>query len=494
VVAVSAKTKCAAAERNCMRFNRILLVSPRFSKGRHRLSLHPLSGLGYIAEALKRAGFDVTAFDMNLQYAYEDLEKKIADFNPDLIGFTVMTFGYQETYNLIHRLKASHTEMKIVAGGPHISMLREQVLYECPDIDYGIILEGDNSIVQLCKGDDFETIKGFMYRRDTHIIVNPFEAFITDLDSLSFPTYESFELLRYPTRQIGIVTSRGCPYDCIYCPVISAIGKKFRQRSAQSVVNEIEYWYAKGYRDILILDDNFTLFKKRTEDICDLLSLKKMKDIRLKCPNGVRADRVDYKLLKRMREVGFDMIAFGVEAGTEHVLRNIKKGENLATIEESVRNACKLNFDVDLFFLIGSPGETMTDVEKSFSFALRYPVRSAKFYNIIPFPKTELHRWLEEKKLLLHSQEYILNNASHFINEPCFHTPEMSVQERRKAFRTGQKIERKIRRKHIERRIKIPSVFRPLVSMILVAPFVDLLLINNRSILKIKEILKRVFC
>lgn len=479
---------------NSMRFNRILLVSPSFSKGRHRLAIHPLSGLGYIAEALKRAEFDVAVFDMNLQYTYEDLEKKITDFNPDLIGFTFMTFGYKETYNFIHRLKTSHAEIKIVAGGSHISTLRKKVLQECPDIDYGIILEGDHSIVQLCRGDDFEAIKGFMYRKDTDIIVNPFETFIQDLDSLTFPTYEFFELSRYPTRQIGIVTSRGCPYDCIYCPVISAVGKQFRLRSAQSVVDEIEYWYTKGYRDILILDDNFTLFKKRVEDICDLLCKKNIRDIRLKCPNGIRADRVDYKLLKRMRDVGFDMIAFGVEAGTDHVLKNIKKGESLAIIEESVKNACQLGFDVDLFFLIGSPGETAADVEKSFSFALRYPVRSAKFYNIIPFPTTELHKWLEDKKLFLHPQEYILNNASHFINEPCFYTPEMSVQERKKAFRTGQKIARKIRRKYIERKIKIPFVFRFLASMILVTPFMDWLLINNRGIVKTKEKFKRVFC
>jgi len=476
-----------------MRFNRVLLISPRFNKRRYHLSIHPLSGLGYIAEALKRAGFIVSVFDMNLQYTCADLEKKIADFNPDLIGLTAMTFGYKETYNFIKRLKTSHTEIKIVVGGPHVSMLREKVLQECLDIDYGIILEGDQSVVQLCQGDDFEAIKGFIYRKASGITVNPPGKFIEDLDSLAFPTYESFELRRYPTRQIGIVTSRGCPFDCIYCPVTSAIGKQFRQRSAQSVVNEIEHWHARGYRDLLILDDNFTLFKKRVEEICDLLCQKNLKGIRLKCPNGVRAGQVDYKLLKRMREAGFDMIAFGVEAAADHVLENIKKGESLAKIEESVKNACQLGFDVDLFFLIGSPGETPADVEKSFSLALRYPARGANFYNIIPFPTTELYRRLEEKNLFLHSQEYILNSASHFINEPCFYTPEMSAQERKKAFQAGRKITRQIKRKYIARKIKTLFLLRSLVSMILVTPFMEWLLNNNCVIFKAKERLKMVF-
>ncbi|MFH1846634.1 MAG: radical SAM protein [Candidatus Omnitrophota bacterium] len=476
-----------------MRFNRILLVFPRFSKGRYQLSIHPPSGLGYVAEALKCSGKVVSVFDMNLQYNYKDLEKRIADFKPDLIGFSVMTFGYKETYSFIHRVKTEHGGIKIVAGGPHISTLRKKVLHECVDIDYGIIMEGDRSIVQLCGGEDLQNIKGFMYRRDRDVVVNPFETFIKNLDSLSFPKYESFELSKYPTRQIGVVTSRGCPYECIYCPVIAAIGKEFRQRSAHSVVEEIVYWYDKGYRDILLLDDNFTLSRERVEDICDLLFQKKMENIRLKCPNGIRADRVDYKLLKRMKEIGFDMIAFGVEAAADHVLKNIKKGESFATIEESVKNACRLGFDVDLFFLIGSPGETVGDVEKSFSFALRYPVRSAKFYNIIPFPTTELYQWIKEKKLFLHPEEHILNNASHFINEPCFYTPEMSVRERKRMFLMGQKVTRKIRRKHIERNINIPRVLRPLASRILVSSFVDDVLVQNRGIAKTKEKLKKVF-
>lgn len=476
------------------RFKRVLLVSGRFYKGRYRLSIHPLAGLGYIAEVLLQAGLDVAVLDMNLQYTYDDLERKITSYRPDLIGFTVMTHGYKEIYSLITRLKTNHPEIKIVVGGPHISTFRQMVLRECPAIDYGIILEGDCSVVQLCKGDDFESIQGFMYRKDADIIVNPHENFITDLDCLPFATFRSFELSLYPAKQIGIVTSRGCPYDCIYCPVLSAIGKEFRQRSAENVVKEIEYWYLRGYRDILILDDNFSLLKKRVEDICRLLAEKNLKGIRLKCPNGIRADRVDYNLMKKMKEVGFDMIAFGVEAATEHVLKNIKKRESLATIEESVKNACHLGFDVDLFFLIGSPGERFCDVEKSFSFALRYPVRSAKFYNIIPFPTTELYDWLEKNKLLLHSQDYILNNASHFVNEPYFYTPEMNREERIKAFKIGSRIERIIRRRYIERKIKLPVGLGYLASLVLSTPFMEGLLSNNSSLIRIKEKLKSNFC
>lgn len=476
-----------------MRHNKILLVSPGIHKGKHRLALHPHAGLGYVAESLIKAGFTVKVFDMNLRYDQKDLFALINDFSPDIIGFTLMTFAHKEVYGLIGKIKNLYRKVRIVAGGPHVSTLREKVLADCPGIDYGIILEGDISAVELCRGADFNNIQGLIYRRGDEIIVNDFNHFITELDEAPFPKYESFELDKYPVRQIGIVTSRGCPYECIYCPVASTIGKQFRARSAENVVEEIAYWYKNGYREIFVLDDNFTLSEKRTARICELLKKNDFRDIHLKCPNGIRADKVDYALLKSMREAGFDMIAFGVEAGSDRVLKNIKKGEDILKIEAGIRNACSLGFDVELFFIIGSPGERLTDVEASFSLATRYPVRGAEFYNIVPFPKTELFEWIRDNKYFLKSIDYILNSASHFVNEPYFFTPEMSASDRKKAFRMGRNVTRKIRRAFIERRMIAPPALRRFISWLYTIPSIERALINNRSLLKLKTRLKGLF-
>ncbi|MBN1384713.1 MAG: radical SAM protein [Elusimicrobia bacterium] len=476
-----------------MRYNKILLISPRFHKGKFSLSITPLAGLGYIAESLKNAGFVVGVFDMNLRYSYKDLQGKISDFNPDIIGFTVMTFGHRDVYTVINRIKKSYPEIKIVAGGPHISTLREKVLRDCPSIDYGIVLEGDFSMIELCQGKDLKSIQGLVYRENEKILTNSYEEFIKNLDQLSFPKYEAFELQKYPVKQIGIVSSRGCPFSCTYCPVIAAIGKKFRQRSAENIIAEIDYWYGKGYREILFLDDNFTLSRERVGRICELIKERNYKGIKFKCPNGIRADRVDYEILKAMREVGFDMIAFGVEASSDKVLKNIKKGENIATIEKSIENACDLGFDVDLFFLIGSPGETLEDVKNSFSLALRYPIRNAHFYNIIPFPATELYDWLKEKGYFVRSPETVLNNASHFINEPSFYTPEMSVEDRKKAFKMGQTVTRSVRKKFLERKIKGPIIFRKVFSWIYTTYLIQRMIFSNSMVIRFKEGLKKRF-
>lgn len=476
-----------------MRFRKVLLVCPRFHKGRNRLAHLPLAGLGYIAEAIKKAGIELSVLDMNLGYSFRELQHRINQFQPDLIGFTAMTLGYKDFYKMIDKVKQLHPTVKIVLGGAHISAVREKALEDCRGIDYGIIREGDISIVQLCSGEKLSNIHGLIYRDNEKIITNNFEHFIKDLNSLLFPKYEYFELDKYPLKQIPIITSRGCPYDCIYCSTNASIGKKFRARNAGAIVDEIEYWYNRGYREIFILDDNFTLIYDRVAEVCRLLRKNNFKDLRLKITSGIRADRVDSKLLRELKEVGVDYIAFGVEAASDKVLKNIKKGESIAVIEQSIKEACAIGLTVDLFFLVGSPGETLEDLKLSFSLAQRYPVRRAVFYNLLPLPSTELLSWLSEKQYLTRPLEDILNNASYYKNQPCFFTPEMSVAERKKAFKLAQDVSLQVRRKFIERNISGPVSLRRIFSWFYTRSVVEDILNNNRLVLLSKETIKKVF-
>ena len=473
-----------------MRFKRILLVSPKFYGGTNRLSHFPLAGLGYIAEALKKSEVNIDVFDMNLGYTFRDLECELSNFNPDLIGFTAMTLGYKKFYDDVNRIKCFHPELKIVLGGAHISAVKETVLQDCPGIDYGITLEGDISMAQLCQGEKLDLIQGLIYRDNGKIISNKFNNFIENLDELPFPKYEFFELDKYPLKQMPILTSRGCPYNCIYCSTEATIGKKFRTRSAQSIVDEIEYWYNRGYREIFIIDDNFTLIYKRTQEVCELLSGKNFKDLHLKLTSGIRADRVDKKMLKMLKDAGFDYLAFGVESASDKVLKNIRKGESIAVIEKRIKEACDIGLSVDLFFLIGSPGETMDDLKMSFSLALRYPVRRVRFYNLLPLPSTELLRWLNENSYLTQPLDYILNDASYYNNQPCFSTPEMSLAQRKKAFKLAQEVTFKVRRKFIENRIKGPYFIRRLLSKVYALPVIEDKVLNNRLMLVTKEKIK----
>ncbi len=419
-----------------MRFKRVLLIKP-FYRYSHYDNVHLMAGLGYVSEALDRAAIPNVVVDMGLGYDLTALKDRIRAFEPGLIGISMMSFRYKNTYEFIADIKKSFPQVAITVGGPHVSTLREKVLQECPSIDYGITLEGEQTIVELCNGKLPESqIKGLLFRQPSgEVVYTGDREFIMDLNANGFPTYSRFELDRYP-RRIVIVTSRGCPYQCIFCPIHRTIGERFRVRSPGSVADEFEYWFKKGYREFEIADDNFTLQRDRVSEICAELKRRGLYGLRISCGNGIRADRVDRDLLIEMKEVGFNYIAFGVEAGNNRILKRLKKGESIEAIERAIGDACALGYKVTLFFLLGSPGETKADVEDSVTLALRYPIYDARFYNLIPFSGTELYDWVVVNRYFVGEQkgyEY-LNDASHWVNDPIFQTPELPTEERKRLY------------------------------------------------------------
>lgn len=417
------------------RYERVLLLIPGYPES-HYFSRPLQAGLGYISESLKRADIENVVVDMRFNPGQRHLLKEVRRFRPDLIGVSMMTFKYLYTYELLDVLKNECPRIDIVAGGPHPSTLRNDVLRECRSIDYGAVLEGEATIIELCRGLPLDEIKGLIYRKDGEIVFSGEREFVKNLDGIPFPRYNNLNLNRYENF-IPIISSRGCPYKCIYCPVSLAIGKKYRFRSPENIVAEIKYWYGKGYRRFGFADDNFTLIPKRVFRLCRLIEEENLTGLKLSCSNGIRADRVDYVLLKRMRDVGFSEIAFGVEAGNNRVLRNLKKSESIESIRESIDKACELGYEVTLFFLLGSPGETFDDIQDSIALAKSFPVVNAVFYNLIPFPNTELSRWVDENGLFARDKSSYLNDASHFLNEPIFETPELPLERRKEALATA---------------------------------------------------------
>lgn len=427
----------ASTERK--RFKRVLLVVPGYPES-HYFERPLLAGLGYISQALSDQAVDNAVVDLRFDSSLRVLERAIAEYQPDLVGLSVMTFKYMHTYNAIRWIKRKWPAVQVVVGGPHVSTWRARVLQECEGIDFGVTLEGEQTLVELCEGGESASIKGLLYRDEGgHVRYTGDRPFVTDLDSVSFPRYVQFDLGRYE-RFIPLVSSRGCPYGCSYCPVHLAIGRQFRCRSAASIVDEIEYWWGRGYRSFGFADDNFTLRPERVLEFCDLLEGRSLSGLRLSCSNGVRADRVSRQLLTRMRQVGFYQLSFGVEAGNDDVLMNIRKGESIGVIKRAIGDACDLGYEVGLFFLLGSPGEKQGDVLDSVNLALSYPVTYARFYNLIPFPGTDLYRWADANGYLLERPEAYLNDASHFVNEPIFETPEMPRAERRRLWKYANRV------------------------------------------------------
>lgn len=476
-------------------FGRVLFCIPP-DQMRIPRALKPHSGVGCLSEFLSKHGIETAVFDFRLGHTLKDLYARIREFEPDLIGFTMVSYGYHLFYDIVKQTQnlknKEKLDYKIVIGGPHVSTIRSQVLKEC-EADFAVKLEGEFTLLELCQGTDPSYIKGLIYREGDKIVENDDRAFIKNLDEVPFPTHEKIELKRY-ARQIPIVTSRGCPFRCIFCPIRVTMGRVWRARSAENVVEEIKYWYDRGYRYFDIDDDNFTLDKNRVYKICDMIEGANLRGLTLTTENGIRADLVDKSLLKRMREVGFQEIAFGIEAGNDKVLQRIKKGMSTKKIEESIRDACELGFDVGLFFMVGHPGETQSDVEDSFRLALKYPVSYVFFYNIIPFLGTELHDFLKSNNYLLIDPKEYLGKIAHFENVPIFETPELPAKERRELLKKAKKIETRIRKKTLKTYVarSYGALGKTLIRAPFFIPLLDLTLQKSAENALLRKIIVKV--
>lgn len=451
-------------------------------------AIRPPIGLGYLSEMLQLHGIEHQILDMSLGYSLKQVLAKILMFHPDLIGVSMTSLFHQSVYEIMQTIKQHFPNIPLVAGGPHISTMRAQALAECEAIDYGATLEGDETIIELCQGKSPEQIKGVLYRTASYEIAYTGDReFILDLDHVPFPKYEHFELDRYVAYEIGVITSRGCPYSCTFCPVKTTIGRTMRFRSAEHVVAELAYWHEKGYRDILILDDNFAMKSERVHAICDAIEQRGLQDFRFRCGNGIRADHVDYALLSRMYAVGFRFVSFGVESANEHILQKIKKGERLERIEQAIKDACAIGYDVTLFFILGLPGETPQEVENSLRFAQKYPVFDAKFYNLIPFPNTEIYDWLTVHHYLLASPEEYLNNASHWDTMPLFETPEFPHEARIQLLHKAHRVRKHIRKAAMQRKLKRFGLAGTLAASLFVNDWLQDRLLHNKLIRRTAE-------
>lgn len=424
-----------------MRFKRVFLISPP-SASRYG-GLRVPAGIGYIAQVLHDHSIEHDFIDMRIGCTFKDLERKARHFSPDLIGISMITLEYNRIYKMISRIKQLLPKAKIVVGGHHITILKEKVLEECREIDFGVVADGEKTILELINGTlPYENIKGLIFRDGSRIVFSGEKPLVQNLDEYAFPRYHNFELKKY-SKQIPIHSSRGCVYKCTFCPN-KLLGVRYRERSVNHFVDEIEYWYENGYKQFAIDDDNFTLNKGRVLNICDEIEKRGIKDLFVRCSNGLRADRVDRHLLSRLKQIGVREVGFGVDGGNDKILGHLKKGETIEQIEKAIKEACDLGLDVKIFIIVGTPHETRADIEDSIRLARKYPVARVNFNNAIPYPGTEMFDYVQAKNLFLIPPEEYLNKVTEDKPVPVFETPELPREERSQMLKQCHAVEREV--------------------------------------------------
>lgn len=359
-------------------------------------------GLSYIAAVLQEAGYVIKYFDPDVDGKnIKILKDQINMYSPLLIGISCVTPTINNAKKIIAEIKKDF-DIPVVLGGPHISVLPENTMFEIPSLDFGVVGEGEYTMKELCdsirfKKNDFDKIDGLIFRNEKgEIKRNKCRDLISNIDELPFPArdlvdfnkYNPQTFLRRGKNPISILTSRGCPAKCIFCASHTTMGNRFRFRTPENVVEEIKL-LVKNYNCdyVMIKDDTFTIKKGRVEEFCKRLISE---NVGIKWHCMLRAGSVNYDLLKLMKEAGCSDVFIGVETGNEEMLKRIKKGVTKEQIRRTVADCKQLKIDIMASFLFGLPDETETIAKETIEFALELSPLFAGFAILIPYPGTEV--------------------------------------------------------------------------------------------------------
>ena len=423
---------------------KILLIDPPFYRFIGYYNRYFPLGLAYLAAVLRKEGHKVLVYDADCNvnpskmdftrledsYPYylkslkdnghpvwQEMRERIRDFEPDLVGITVWTTFAASAFKIASLCKGYDNNLPVVMGGPHVSIKYDEVLKICPDVDFLIRGEGEESFVELSRaldpggkelsaiGHKVSPIKGISYRWNGEIVHNPERDFIQDLDSIPFPARNLLlNKNSYNSEDMGLLmTSRGCPYKCSYCAT-SIWKRKVRYRSVDNIIKEIKL-VIDIYRttQFTLKDDSFTVNRKRVIEFCDRLIKEK---IRINWDCNTRVNLVNEELLRKMKKAGCNSIKVGIETGSERILELMNKKITFNQCRKAANLFKKIGIHWTGYFMMGLPSETKEDVYQTLKFMKELKPDYASFSVYEPFPGTDLFNIGLEKGLVKNERTF----------------------------------------------------------------------------------------
>jgi radical SAM superfamily enzyme YgiQ (UPF0313 family) len=399
---------------------RVLLVKA-FRKTRSTSGITPPLGIMYLASYLRKYGIDnISIFDMRMSGSpYVEVQRRIEKFKPDIIGISALTVEYDSLQTLAEMAKKINKKILVVAGGPHATAYTSELMSN-QNIDIAVMNEGEETFIELCSkydaGLNYRQIKGIAYRQNGNVEINPQREFISDLDSLPFPAWDLIDLNAYAKQPsmaslgrrpyMTLMTSRACPFKCIYCHNI--FGKTFRYRSPDNIFQEMILLRERyNIREFEILDDVFNLDRKRAMNFYSLVS-NYFPDALLSFPNGLRTDMLDEEQIKMMKKSGVIYVAVAIESANERLQKMMRKYLNLKKASEIIELYSDYRIFTNGFFMIGFPTETREEVLNTINYAVNSQLHTAQFFIVTPFKGTELFELYRE-----HIKNFRIDFAKH---------------------------------------------------------------------------------
>lgn len=374
--------------------------------GRIKVLAYPPLGIQTLAPILRQRGHRVRMFDTcHPQMKARDIVRAAEEERPDVVALSfISTTTYPATKELAAMLKAKLPGTPIIVGGPFATTNPDRILQDCPHIDCIGIGEGEELLPDYLNNlGNPGAVLGLVWRNGSEVVQNEPRPIIENLDQYPYPDRTSLPIdyieslpLDMPAplsldKFCTIQTSRGCPNNCVCCDIPALNHNKWRCRSAEHVLGEMQQLSDAGYRAIYLTDDQFLLNRKRIAAICDGIVERKLK-FRWGCQG--RVDSVGVDQMPAMQKAGCDFIGFGVEAGTQKILNRLSKHQTLSQINHAVNEAKRNGIRrVHGFFVIGCPDETSHDIRESFRFAAQLQLDTFGFNRLCVYRGTPL--WQE---------------------------------------------------------------------------------------------------
>jgi len=381
--------------------SKVTFVQPRANFNAYGLTRVPLLGAFYLGAVLRREGHGVSVLSEDFKEVYNEKTGKIDRelLNSDVVGFSTMTCTAKRAYRIADAVKKARPNVRIIIGGPHATFMVEEALQHADILVKGEAEKVISDVVNSNTGFS-PVVKGIP---------------VENLDTLPFPDLRLLRDGREKFKYIPILTSRGCPYNCVFCSVTKMFGKKYRFRSSENVLEELEFRISQGFRKFFFSDDNFTADKERIKVLLEKCLKRKL---RFRWTAEVRVDVAeDSELLELMNRTNCRLLMIGFESINPETLKLYRKSQGLEDIRYCIRRLAERDIRVHGFFVLGSDADDTNTIDRTVRFCQGTKLNTVQFAILSPIPGTELFEQLSSQGRIF-TRDWSLYDGTHVVFEP----------------------------------------------------------------------------
>jgi len=364
----------------------------------------PSLGLLHLAAEVREFGYRPSIIECDVfNLSVDDVVERIVADRPEYVGITLFTVGVWGAADIARKVKLRLPETTIIVGGPHISSMATETMQRFPEFDYAVVGEGEEALLQLLQALDndgnLNKVPALCYMEGGEVRTTPSLPIDRDLNRLPMPAWDllpnfpdAYPAAVYDFPRLPVATiaaSRGCPFHCKFCDT-STFGARVRAYGPERVFEMIQHLQSEyGVRHILFVDDLFLASKPRTQKLCELIIESGMK-ITWSCT--ARVDTVKPEILKLMKRAGCWEISFGLESGSNEILKSMDKAADIARSEQAVKWTAEAGIRTKGLFILGYPGETVETIEITKAFIRKLPISIMNLTKFTPYPGSPIYK------------------------------------------------------------------------------------------------------